>query len=173
MLIRKWKQKAFEFSRIERIEAELLRQVPRSCEFDENSAVSSRIFPDPAAPTEKEFLEDWNELVRPELRRLFLSAKQIVESDLATLKTKLGLLSRFLVPLDHGEPWLNTLNQARLVLATKFEFTEAELSTFDLPRTFSERELVLHQINFYAAIQERLIEILMETRDGRNTSDAE
>jgi hypothetical protein len=173
MLIRKWKQKAFEFSRIERLEAELLKQVPRCCEFDENSAVSSRIFPDPAASTEKEFLEDWNELVRPELRRLFLSAKETVESDIAALRPKLGRLSRFVVPLDHGEPWLNTLNQARLVLAAKFEFTEAELSTFELPRTFSERELVLHQINFYAAIQERLIEILTETRDGRSTSDAE
>jgi hypothetical protein len=173
MLIRKWKQKAFEFSRIERIEAELLKRVPLCCEFDENSAVSSRIFPDPAAPTEREFIEDWNELVRPELRRFFLSAKQIVESDLDALKTKLGRLSRFLVPLDHGEPWLNTLNQARLVLATKFEFTEAELSAFDLPRTFSRREVVLHQINFYAAIQERLIEILLETSDGRNRSDAE
>jgi Domain of unknown function (DUF2017) len=173
MLIRKWKQNAFEFSRIERIEAELLKQVPLCCEFEGNSKVESRIFPVPAARTEEEFLKDWNVFVRPELRSLFLSAKQVVESDLTTLKTKLGVLGRFLVPLDHGEPWLNTLNQARLVLATKFEFTEAELSTFDLPRTFSERELVLHQINFYAAIQERLIEILMQTHEGKSAPDRE
>jgi len=173
MLIRKWKQKAFEFSRIERIEAELLKQVPLCCEFDGNVEAESRIFPVPAARTEKEFLDDWNEFVRPELRRLFLSAKEIVESDLTALKTRLGRLSRFLVPLDHGEPWLNTLNQARLILAAKFKFTEAELSAFDLPRTFSQRELILHQINFYAAIQERLIEILMQTPDGKGRLDAE
>jgi hypothetical protein len=64
------------------------------------------------------------------------------------------------VPLEHGERWLNALNQARLVLAAKFEFSEAELSAFVAPKTFSQRELVLHQINFYAAIQERIIEIL-------------
>ena len=160
MLIRKWKQKAIEFSRIAGIEAELLRQIPSCCEYEEGSSVEARIFPAPADSSEKEFLRDWSELVRPELRKLFLTAKQTVEADLGSLKTKVGHLSRFMVPLDHAEPWLNTLNQARLALATRFGFSEAELSVFEMPKTFSERELVLHQINFYAAIQERIIEIL-------------
>ncbi|HEX6564325.1 MAG TPA: hypothetical protein VF020_08575, partial [Chthoniobacterales bacterium] len=67
------------------------------------------------------------------------------------------------------ESWLNTLNQARLILAAKFEFSEAELSTFELPRTFSQRELVLHQINFYAAIQERIIEILNDGEEHKGS----
>ena len=160
MLIRKWKKKAIEFSRIEQIEAELLSQVPACCDPDEGSKAEARIFPSPTNATDPDFVRDWQEYVRPELQHLFRSAKETVETDLGSLKMKVGHLGRFLVPLEHGEPWLNALNQARLILAAKFEFSESELSTFDLPRTFSQRELVLHQINFYAAIQERIIEIL-------------
>jgi len=160
MLIRKWKNKAIELSRIEQIEAELLKQVPACCELEAGSDAESRIFPAPANATEPDLLRDWEEYVRPELRHLFRSAKETVEADLGSLKMKVGRLGRFVVPLEHGESWLNALNQARLILAAKFEFSERELSAFDLPRTFSQRELVLHQINFYAAIQERIIEIL-------------
>jgi hypothetical protein len=160
MLIRKWKQKAIEFSRIERIEAELLKQVPVCCEFDEGSSAAARLFPSPTGASDRDLLRDWDEFVRPELRHLFVSAKKTVQEDLGSLKMKVGHLGRFLVPLEHAERWLNALNQARLVLAAKFEFSEAELSAFEPPKTFSQRELVLHQINFYAAIQERIIEIL-------------
>jgi hypothetical protein len=169
MLIRKWKKKAIEFSRIEQIEAELLRQVPACCELDEGSAGKSRIFPAPADASEADLLRDWEEYVRPELHHLFRSAKETVEADLGGLKMKVGHLGRFLVPLEHGEPWLNALNQARLILAAKFEFSERELSTFDLPRTFSQRELVLHQINFYAGIQERIIEILTTGEEHKSS----
>jgi hypothetical protein len=172
MLIRKWKKKAIEFSRIERIEEELLRQVPACCELDEGSNAESRIFPAPADANEQDLLQDWKEFVRPELRHLFRSAKETVEADLGLLKMKIGHLGRFLVPLEHAEPWLNALNQARLILAAKFEFSERELSAFDLPRTFTQRELVLHQINFYAAIQERIIEILNTGEDLKSSGES-
>jgi hypothetical protein len=171
MLIRKWKKKAIEFSRIEQIEAELLRQIPTCCDLDEGSKAESRIFPSPTNTTDPDLVRDWDEFVRPELRHLFRSAKETVAEDLGLLKMKVGHLGRFLVPLDHGEPWLNALNQARLILAAKFEFSEAELSKFDLPGTFSQRELVLHQINFYAAIQERIIEILSTGEDHRGAEE--
>ncbi len=171
MLIRKWKKKAIEFSRIERIEAELLRQVPACCELDPGSNAESRIFPAPADATQPDLVQDWNEYVRPELQHLFRSAKETVEADLGLLKMKVGHLGRFLVPMEHGEPWLNALNQARLILAAKYEFSEAELSALESPKTFSQRELVLHQINFYAAIQERIIEIL-GTGDAEEPGDA-
>ncbi|HXM01420.1 MAG TPA: hypothetical protein VN939_02390 [Chthoniobacterales bacterium] len=172
MLIRKWKNKAMELSRIEQIEAELLKQVPACCELDPGSDAESRIFPAPANATEPDLLRDWEEYVRPELRHLFRSAKETVEADLGSLKMKVGRLGRFVVPLEHGESWLNALNQARLILAAKFEFSERELSAFDLPRTFTQRELVLHQINFYAAIQERIIEILNTGEDLKSSGES-
>jgi hypothetical protein len=172
MLIRKWKKKAIEFSRIEQIEAELLRQVPACCDLDQGSKAETRIFPSPMDTTDPDLLRDWDEYVRPELRQLFRSAKETVEADLSSLKMKVGHLGRFSVPLEHGEPWLNALNQARLILASKFEFSEAELSAFDLARTFSQRELVLHQINFYAAVQERIIEILNAGEDEKSPGES-
>ena len=171
MLIRKWKKKAIEFSRIERIEAELLKQVPSCCDLEEGSGAESRIFPAPADAKEQDLLHDWTEFVRPELQHLFRSAKETVEADLSLLKMKVGHLGRFLVPLEHGEPWLNALNQARLILAAKYEFSERELSALEAPKTFSQRELVLHQINFYAAIQERIIEILTIGEDQRASGE--
>jgi len=52
------------------------------------------------------------------------------------------------------------LNQARLILATKFNFSDRELSLHEAPKWFSRRDLVLQQINFYAEIQERMIDAI-------------
>jgi hypothetical protein len=52
------------------------------------------------------------------------------------------------------------LNQARLILATKFKFTDRELSLHEAPKWFSRRDSVLRQINFYAEIQERIIDAI-------------
>jgi hypothetical protein len=98
--------------------------------------------------------------VRPELRHLFLSARKTVEADLENLLDRPGRLGRLIVPRAHGDAWLNTLNQARLVLASKFDFSDEELSMHEVPKSFSRRDLVLLQINFYAAIQERIIDAL-------------
>jgi hypothetical protein len=52
------------------------------------------------------------------------------------------------------------LNQARLILATKFKFSDRELSMHETPKWFSRRDMVLQQINFYAEIQERMIDAI-------------
>jgi hypothetical protein len=77
-----------------------------------------------------------------------------------------GFPSRLVILCAHGEAWLNALNQARLILATKFEFSDEELSLHEVPRSFSRRDLVLLQINFYAAIQERIIDTLEGCTDA-------
>jgi hypothetical protein len=146
MMIRRSKDKSIEFTRIESIEAELLKQVPDAGDPEEAPGM----------------VKDWEEFVRPELRHLFFSARKVVEEDLATMTRRPGRHSHLVVPLVHAEAWLNALNQARLVLATKYDFSEAELSFNQPLQTFSRRDLVLLQINFYAAVQERLIEILGE-----------
>ncbi len=98
--------------------------------------------------------------MRPELRHLFLSARKTVEADLEKLSDRPGHLGRLIVPRAHGDAWLNTLNQARLILASKFDFSDEELSMHEVPKSFSRRDLVLLQINFYAAIQERIIDAI-------------
>ena len=77
----------------------------------------------PPTPVKRQFLTDWDEYVRPELRHLFLSARKTVEADLEKLSDRPGRLGRLVVPRAHGDAWLNTLNQARLILASKFNFS--------------------------------------------------
>jgi hypothetical protein len=159
MVIRRQKESGIEFADIEPIEADLLRQIPAVCESGENGRSEERLFSKPADAGEAQFLNDWEEYVRPELRYIFLSAKNTVSDDLAKLASGLGKLGWFVVPQAHADAWLNALNQARLILATKFNFTDRELSMHERPKWFSRRDMVLQQINFYAEIQERIIDI--------------
>ena len=162
MLIRRLKESSIEFIDIEPLEAELLRQVPGVCESGGDDRSEARLFSDPAGSGDSQFLTDWAEYVRPELRHLFLSARNTVKEDLKKLSNLPGRLGRLVVPRAHSDAWLNALNQARLILATKFNFTDRELSMHEAPKWFSRRDLVLQQINFYAEIQERIIDAIEE-----------
>ena len=162
MLIRRLKESSIEFIDIESLEAELLRQVPGVCESGGDDRSEARLFSDPADSSDSQFLTDWAEYVRPELRHLFISSRNTVKEDLKKLSNLPGRLGRLVVPRAHSDAWLNALNQARLILATKFNFTDRELSMHEAPKWFSRRDLVLQQINFYAEIQERIIDAIEE-----------
>jgi hypothetical protein len=162
MLIRRLKENSIEFIDIEPLEAELLRQVPGVCESGGDDRSEARLFSDPADSSDSQFLTDWAEYVRPELRHLFISSRNTVKEDLKKLSNLPGRLGRLVVPRAHSDAWLNALNQARLILATKFNFTDRELSMHQAPKWFSRRDLVLQQINFYAEIQERIIDAIEE-----------
>jgi hypothetical protein len=119
-----------------------------------------RLFPSPLAPEVLadvgtiSQMEDWDELVRPELEELFASARAVVEGDLSRCQTyaigadddadddeedpfreeleELGLpvelpeLRRVIVPFEHTEAWYSTLNQARLLMNEEFDLATAE-----------------------------------------------
>ncbi len=162
MLIRRLKENSIELVDIEPIEAELLRQVPGICESGGDSRSEARLFSNPADSGEDQFLNDWAEYVRPELKHLFLKAWNTVKEDLEKLSNKPGRLGRLIVPRAHSDAWLNALNQARLILATKYNFSDRELSMHEAPKWFSRRDVVLQQIHFYAEIQERIIDAIEE-----------
>jgi uncharacterized protein DUF2017 len=158
MLIYRSKRDRIEFAEVDPFEAEFLRQIPVVCDSGGDPRVEERFFSAPAEASEVQLRDDWVEYVQPELRQLFISAKKLVESDLSNLLER--ELAHLSIPLTHGDAWLNTLNQARLNLATRYEFTDEELSSSRLTQFKSRRDLALHQINFYAGIQERIIEAL-------------
>jgi hypothetical protein len=162
MLIRRLKETSIELLDIEPIEADLLRQVPAVCETGGDGPSEARLFSSPADPSESQFLNDWGEYVKPELRHLFLSSRNTVKEDLEKLSNFPGRLGRLVIPRAHGDPWLNALNQARLILATRFKFSDRELSMHEAPKWFSRRDLVLQQINFYAEVQERIIDAIAD-----------
>lgn len=148
-----------EISDIDPFLAELLRQIPVSTRPEAVPAAEERLYSPPALPDEKELCAEWKVYVEPELRRLFKTATQTVESDLRQLgETEKPFANCSLrIPREHSEAWLNALNQARLAIAAKYDFTEAELCDHYRSPIGSRRDLSLFQVNFYGFLQEFIL----------------
>ena len=64
------------------------------------------------------------------------------------------------MPRQHLDAWLNTLNQARLIVVEANQFTEADLDVSAPPDLSSRRGLALLKLHFYAHVQEMMLETL-------------
>jgi hypothetical protein len=153
-------QDCLEISELDPFLAELLRQVPESCNVEGVEAAQQRIFSAPAK--EAELCSEWKVYVEPELRRLFRSATETVSADLEQLT---GCQKPFAnctlrIPLENSDAWLNALNQARLAIAAKYNFTDAELCDHYRSPIGSRRDLGLFQVNFYGFVQEFILQEL-------------
>ena len=137
--------------------AELLRQIPTSTNPEGAPDAEARLFSRPS--TEKELCAEWKNYVEPELHRLFRSAIQTVAADLTQLNgNEKSLRNRTLrIPFEHADAWLNALNQARLVIAEKYKFSDEELNDHERSPIGSRRDLGLFQVNFYGFLQEFIL----------------
>ncbi len=151
---------ALELSELDPFLAELLRQIPDSTNPEGVRAAEERIFSPPAEENEKELRAEWKLYVEPELRRLFCSSTETVMADLKPLNgsSKPFANCTLRIPVKNAEAWLNALNQARLVIASKYGFTEAELSDHYRSPIGSRRDLSLFQVNFYGFLQEFILQ---------------
>jgi len=93
------------------------------------------------------------------LRRLFQTATETVAADLEQLRgNEKAFANRTLrIPSKHAEAWLSALNQARLVIAAKYDFTDGELCDHYRSPIGSRRDLSLFQVNFYGFLQEFIL----------------
>ena len=157
-----------ELSELDPFLAELLRQIPASANPEGVAAAETRIFSSPADPGRTEQCREWKLYVEPELRRLFRSATETVAADLEQLNGKeKPFANRTLrIPTEHADAWLNALNQARLVLAAKHQFSESELCDHYRSPVGSRRALSLFQINFYGFLQEFILRELGWSTSG-------
>src|SRR5437867_3158034 len=148
-----------EISELDPFLAELLRQIPESTNPEGAPAAQARLFSLPASEQEKDFCAEWKLYVRPELRHLFRSATETVAADLEQLNgNEKTFANRTLrIPAKHADAWLNALNQARLVIAAKNNFTEGELGDHLRSPIGSRRDLSLFQINLYGFLQEFIL----------------
>ena len=153
-------ENCIELSELDPFLAELLRQIPESTETEGAEAAHQRLFSSPAPASEAEICAEWKLYVEPELRRLFRSATETVTTDLRQLNgsTKPFANCTLRIPTDNAEAWLNALNQARLVIASKYNFTEAELCDHYRSPIGSRRDLGLFQVNFYGFLQEFILQ---------------
>lgn len=146
------------FKDLDVIFIELLRQIPATADPGESATARARLYSQPAEDAATQ--EEWREYVEPELRHLFETANETVRSDLTQLdkKNENGLLEDNLpVPKRHFENWLSSLNQARLALAAKHGFTDAELAVHEASFFGNMRDLTLFQIHFYGFLQECIV----------------
>ena len=140
--------------------AELLRQIPVSANPEGAPAAEQRLFSAPADPSEKEICAEWKLYVEPELRRIFRSATETVAADLSQLngKEKSFANCTLRIPKEHADAWLSALNQARLAIVAKYDFTDIELCDQHRSPIGSRRDLSLFQINFYGFLQEFILQ---------------
>src|SRR5437763_3704187 len=150
-----------EISELDPFLAELLRQIPASTSVENSPAAHSRIFSAPAA--QKEICAEWKLYVQPELQRLFRSATETVAADLEQLSgnEKTFANRTLLIPTKHADAWLNALNQARLTIAARNDFTDGELGDNYRSPIGSRRDLSLFQVNFYGFLQEFILRELI------------
>ena len=148
-----------EISELDPFLAELLRQIPASARPDGAPAAEQRLFSPPTTEKETEICAEWKTYVEPELRRLFQTATQTVTADLEQLNgNEKSLVNRTLrIPAKHSDAWLSALNQARLAITAKNNFTETELNDHFRSPIGSRRDLSLFQVNFYGFLQEFIL----------------
>ena len=149
-----------EISELDPFLAELLRQIPESTNPEHVPAAEQRLFSAPADSSQTEICAEWKLYVEPELRRLFRSATETVAADLQQLdekKKKPFANCTLCIPREHSDSWLSALNQARLVIASKYGFTDGELCDHYRSPIGSRRDLSLFQVNFYGFLQEFIL----------------
>ena len=150
---------ALEISELDPFLAELLRQIPASANPEGETAAEQRLYSKPNVTGEEELCKEWKLYVEPELRRLFQSATETVADDLKQLNgNEKPFANRTLrIPGEHADAWLNALNQARLVIAARNNFSDGELSDHYRSPIGSRRDLSLFQVNFYGFLQEFIL----------------
>jgi Domain of unknown function (DUF2017) len=153
-----------EISELDPFLAELLRQIPASTSVENSPAARTRLFSPPADSTHKEICAEWKVYVEPELQRLFRTATETVAADLEQLSgnEKTFANRTLVIPAKHADAWLNALNQARLSIAARNEFTDRDLSDNYRSPIGSRRDLSLFQVNFYGFLQEFILRELIE-----------
>jgi hypothetical protein len=125
--------------------------------LEEDPRARARLFGSPSGGKDEAMDADWKEHVEPTLHAHFQSAMEVLTADVATLKPS-PRRQDLRVPLDHVEPWLLALNQARLALGARWDVNDDDME--DLPDDVGERALALIQIQFYGYIQECLLRLV-------------
>ena len=142
-------------SQLDALLTELLRRIPQSADPGESAEARARLFSSPTHDAaEAELRKDWRNYVEPELEKLFQSTLEVIESDLKKMRVeKMAGDAALSIPVDHLEEWVHGLNQARLALSARHDFTEEDMERA-LPLGGDPRSFALLQVRFYGILQE-------------------
>jgi hypothetical protein len=136
----------------------ILAGVPALLAERQPPSVRERLLPN---PTNSEAANrDWRELVAPELEALWQTNYELMASDLARLEEDPDQrdCERVVFPENHAAAWLSALNQARLVLGSRWDVTEADMTRRLNTLTSRERDHDIFLIHLLAYVEELFIE---------------
>jgi hypothetical protein len=135
---------------------DLLQRIVPSADPGGDRNALDRLYSSPTAGADPDFDDEWRDLVGSGLREEFASAQDVVLRDLAAITNVPGMDGQEIrIAADHLDAWVNTLNQARLALAARHNFTDRDIEsgpTENHPHAFP-----LLQIHIYGILQERFI----------------
>ena len=160
MHIQRTKRGDMELGEMDFLCSTLILQLVPSAIASDSPAAQQRLYSSPTENREPEFDQDWRDYVEPDLRDLFRSTREIVEGDLKDFAPDPSQESATLrVPKKHLEAWIHTLNQARLAISARFDFTEEDMENL-ISRGDDVRGFALFQVHFYGFLQECFLQQL-------------
>ena len=143
--------KHIRISGIDPVMADVLREVPEILENRDTPAAHARLFPSPL-PNDEKATQDWQQMIGPDLRHLFVSAGESLTSDLVSMELESPdtNTSRVIIPVEHVAAWMTALNQARLILAAIHHVDEREMDRqqFDLEQPKQRAVLKIHLLGY-------------------------
>jgi hypothetical protein len=161
MRIERLDAKTVKLGPLDLLSCEFLHQIRTAADPGDNEAARQRLFPSPTSGKDPDLDRDWLEYVEPELADLFISSLQIVERDLKGFPSgrpdDLGYTLR--IPILHLDAWIHALNQARLSLGARYNFTDADMNG-EIPINGEDRSIALFQEHFYGYMIECFVRIL-------------
>jgi len=156
-------EKHLRISGIVPVMAVVLRELPVILEQRDSPDAHARLFPNPTSADNK-INTEWQQMIGPELRHLFVSAGETVARDLTGLRASQSNPETFEIdfPVEHLRAWMSALNQARLILAETHQIHDDEMNAADLDP---------HNAKHVAAFRIHLLGYLLHLFVERETGD--
>ncbi len=125
-------EKRLRISGINPVVLDCLHSLPEILAQRDSPAARGRLLPNPTTADEKANSE-WQRLIAPELRHMFVSAGETVARDLTSIAPddRDPQLLAVIFPVEHTAAWMSALNQTRLVLGELHKVTDEDMSAAD------------------------------------------
>jgi hypothetical protein len=151
--------KHIRISGIAPVLAVMLRELPEILEMRDSPDARERLFPKPTRANDR-INQEWQQMIGPELRHLFVSAGETLTRDLTALTADQEDAAAYQVefPIEHVRAWMSALNQARLILGEIHRIEEVDMNRADL-NPQDPRHLAALRIHLLGYVLQSFVEL--------------
>ena len=159
-------EKHIRISGIPSVLALMLRELPEILEMRDSPAAMRRLFPHPTTANEKAN-QEWQQMVGPELRHLFVSAGETVTRDLTGMTVEEDDTQAYRVdfPAEHVRAWMSALNQARLILGELHQINELDMNNVEFD-PHNQRDFAALRIHLLGYVLQLFVELETGSESG-------